>query len=116
MKTYLIPNTKQYKANLHCHTVHSDGWKTPEVLKKEYMERGYSIIAFTDHEYIVNHQHLNDDNFIAIIFFEICISFSIGIGKIGFFFRFVYDFKERGFCNINITFFNKGWGETVDHC
>ena len=70
MKTYLIPNTKQYKANLHCHTVLSDGQKTPEQIKDEYKAKGYSIVAFTDHEYIVNHQHLNDENFIAITAYE----------------------------------------------
>ena len=70
MKTYLIPNTKQYKANLHCHTVLSDGQKTPEQIKQEYKAKGYSVIAYTDHEYIVNHQDLNDENFIAITAYE----------------------------------------------
>lgn len=77
MKKYLIPNTKQHKANLHCHTVYSDGIKTPEQIKQEYMEKGYGIVAFTDHEYIVNHQDLTDDNFIAITAYEANLSGNI---------------------------------------
>ena len=45
-----------YKANLHSHSVLSDGHITVEEMKKRYMEKGYSIIAFTDHEGFFNHQ------------------------------------------------------------
>ena len=45
---YLIsPDKKQYKANLHCHSVYSDGKKTPEELKEMYKEKGYSILSIT---------------------------------------------------------------------
>ena len=38
---YLIhPEQKQYKANLHAHTVISDGKKTPEELKEMYTSHG----------------------------------------------------------------------------
>ena len=38
---YLIsPHKKQYKANLHCHSVHSDGSLTPEQLKEAYRLSG----------------------------------------------------------------------------
>ena len=56
-----------YKANLHCHTVHSDGKLTPQEVKKLYQERGYSIIAFTDHRHYANHSELNDEGFLAAI-------------------------------------------------
>lgn len=69
-KRYLIPDTKQFKANLHCHTVLSDGRMTAEEIKTEYKKRGYAVIAFTDHELIFNHQNLNDDGFIAITAYE----------------------------------------------
>ena len=69
-KKYLIPNTKQYKANLHCHTVSSDGKLTAEEIKKEYKSKGYSVVAFTDHEVIFNRQHLNDEGFIALTAYE----------------------------------------------
>ena len=34
---------KFYKANLHCHTVISDGKLTKEQIREEYRKRGYSI-------------------------------------------------------------------------
>ena len=54
MKKYLIdPNLKWYKANLHCHTNNSDGYFAPDEIKKLYMEQGYSVVAFSDHETIL---------------------------------------------------------------
>lgn len=73
-KIYLLPKTKQYKANLHCHTTLSDGKLTPEQIKLAYKKHGYSIIAYTDHEYIVNHQDLNDDEFIAVTSYEYSVN------------------------------------------
>ena len=47
-KVNLIPETGTfYKANLHCHTIHSDGRLTPEEFKKAYMDEGYSVVAYT---------------------------------------------------------------------
>ena len=73
-KTFLLPQKPKYKANLHCHTTVSDGLLTPEQIKEEYKKRGYSIVAYTDHEYIVNHQDLNDESFIAITAYEYSIN------------------------------------------
>lgn len=71
MKKYLLnPNGKQYKANLHCHSTISDGRLTIEQLKEEYMKRGYSIIAYTDHETYGYHEHLTDENFLALAGYE----------------------------------------------
>lgn len=40
-KQYLLPSKGRfYKANLHCHTVLSDGHLTAEEVKRAYMERG----------------------------------------------------------------------------
>ena len=51
MKRWLLPETGNfYKANLHLHTTVSDGVWSPEEAKRRYAERGYSILAFTDHE------------------------------------------------------------------
>ena len=75
MKTYLIdPKLKWYKANLHCHTTNSDGHFTPEEIKKIYLEHGYSIVAFTDHEVIFDNSYLCDDKFIAITSTEYSIN------------------------------------------
>ena len=73
MKIYLDSNKNYYKANMHCHSTNSDGKATPEKLKEEYMKRGYSIIAYTDHEHIIANNHLTDENFVAITSFEMNI-------------------------------------------
>lgn len=67
MKRYLIPEGGRfYKANLHSHSTVSDGELTPEEMKKLYTEKGYSIIAFTDHNHFVTHNELSDENFLAL--------------------------------------------------
>lgn len=63
----LLPSGKAYyKANLHCHTVHSDGALTPEEVKQLYQENGYSVVAYTDHRKYSRFHHLTDDTFLAI--------------------------------------------------
>ncbi len=67
MKRYLLPeNGKFYKANLHAHSTVSDGGLTPVQLKDRYKANGYSVVAFTDHELLVDHSDLNDPEFLAI--------------------------------------------------
>lgn len=64
---YLLPQSGNfYKANLHCHSTYSDGRFTPEELKAMYMEKGYSVIAFTDHGKLHPQNHLTDENFLAL--------------------------------------------------
>lgn len=71
MRKYLLGGKgKFYKANLHMHTTISDGAWTPEQAKEEYQKQGYSILAYTDHEIIVPHNELSDENFLAITAFE----------------------------------------------
>ena len=60
-----------YKANLHCHSVISDGRKTVEELKEFYKAHGYSVLAFTDHDVLLSHQDLTDDTFLALNGFEV---------------------------------------------
>ncbi len=78
MKKILLPeasnNLKYYRANLHCHSTISDGAKSPEQLKADYMAHGYSIIAFTDHEVFIPHNDLSDKNFLALNGFEFSAS------------------------------------------
>lgn len=67
MKKYLfIDDKNMYKANLHCHTTVSDGEWTPEQTKERYKAKGYSVVAFTDHEILRNHSYLNDEEFLAL--------------------------------------------------
>jgi len=75
MKKYLIdPTKRQYKANLHCHTVLSDGSLTPEEIKERYKAHGYEIVAFSDHEILHDNSHLTDDGFVAITAVEYSIN------------------------------------------
>lgn len=73
MKILLDGSKNFYKANLHCHTTLSDGALTPEQVKSEYKSRGYSIVAFTDHEHLIDHSDLNDDDFLVLTACEIAI-------------------------------------------
>ena len=67
MKQYLLPQSGHfYKANLHSHSIISDGKQTPEEMKQAYMAQGYSIIAYTDHEKLVDHSDLCDEHFLAL--------------------------------------------------
>lgn len=40
---------RQYKSNLHTHTMVSDGWMNPHTVVEKYHEKGYQILAITDH-------------------------------------------------------------------
>ena len=67
MKKYLLPEgVNWYRANMHCHSTFSDGHYTPAEIKKLYMEEGYSVVAYTDHEAIFDHSELTDENFVAL--------------------------------------------------
>lgn len=78
MRQHLLPEEGNfYKACLHVHTTCSDGLGTPEELKKMYMEKGYSILAYTDHEVIVPHNELRDENFLPITGAEISVNKNI---------------------------------------
>ena len=75
MKKYLIKKEGRfYKANLHMHTTVSDGKMTPEEVKRIYKEKGYSIVAYTDHELMLPHNELNDDEFLTLTSTEISIN------------------------------------------
>jgi len=71
MKKYLLPhNTPKYKANLHCHSNISDGKLSPEEIKEAYKSRGYSIVAYTDHEVLIPHPELADEDFLPLNGYE----------------------------------------------
>lgn len=67
----LLPRSGSfYKANLHCHTINSDGHWTPEQVKAEYQKRGYSIVAYTDHRHYGWYPELMDDTFVPLAAYE----------------------------------------------
>ncbi len=70
----LIPEAgKFYKVNMHTHTTLSDGKQTPEQIKEWYKSHGYSAVCYTDHEVLLGHEDLCDDEFIALHGYEIAI-------------------------------------------
>ncbi len=71
MQRFLLPKEGNfYKANLHCHTTCSDGKLTPEQVKAVYMDKGYSVVAYTDHYLILPHKDLTDESFVALHGYE----------------------------------------------
>ena len=75
MKKYLIPKEGNFsKANLHSHSVISDGADTPEHLKEEYKKMGYQVYAYTDHDVFIPHNDLTDDDFLALNGYEVEIN------------------------------------------
>ena len=71
MIKYLLPQKGNfYKANLHAHSTVSDGEMTPEEIKEHYKKNGYSIVAYTDHEVLVPHPELTDEDFLALYGYE----------------------------------------------
>lgn len=80
MKKYLLPESGQYyKANLHCHSNISDGKLSPEQIKQAYVSRGYSIVAFTDHDILIPHPELADPSFLPLNGFEVEINDKVDV-------------------------------------
>ncbi|MBQ8255038.1 MAG: PHP domain-containing protein [Clostridia bacterium] len=102
MKKHLLPEKGNfYKANLHVHTTISDGSLTPEEIKEVYKEKGYSVVAFTDHEAMVPHNDLNDDSFLSITAVELATNAELTHG--------VYSYRET--CHMNL--YSKDPNKTV---
>ncbi len=75
MKKHLFSENGQfYKANLHCHTNLSDGKCSPSEIKRRYKEKGYSVVAFTDHIVMIDHTTLNDEDFVALKGYELHVN------------------------------------------
>ena len=69
-KILLSSEKKQFKANLHCHSTHSDGKLTPEELKAAYKSRGYDILAITDHCNPNDYTAMSDPDFMMLTGYE----------------------------------------------
>ena len=75
MKKYLLSKEGSfYKANLHCHTNVSDGRLTPKEIKNIYKAKGYSVVAFTDHDVMIPHPELADKDFLPLNGYEMEVS------------------------------------------
>lgn len=62
-----------FKAQLHCHSKNSDGKLTVEQQKELFKEKGYSVVAFTDHEHLIDNSHLDDASFLTITSCEVAV-------------------------------------------
>ena len=72
MRQYVLPKDGNfYKANLHCHSTNSDGKMSPEELKEIYKGAGYSVLAISDHNVLIDHSELNDEDFLTLTAVEI---------------------------------------------
>ncbi|MBQ8812920.1 MAG: PHP domain-containing protein [Lachnospiraceae bacterium] len=75
MRKYLLPKEGNfYRANLHAHTNMSDGSASPELVKEVFKRMGYSIVAYTDHDIMLDRSHLNDEEFLALNGYEMEIN------------------------------------------
>ena len=75
MKQHLLPAEGTfYRANLHCHSTCSDGRLSPEELKEIYKSAGYSVLAYSDHNVLLDHSDLNDEDFLTFTSCEIDIT------------------------------------------
>lgn len=75
MRRYLLSEQGNfYRANLHTHTTVSDGKRTPEEVKHIYKSRGYSVVAYTDHDVMIDHSYLDDEDFLALRGYEMEIT------------------------------------------
>jgi hypothetical protein len=64
---HLLPQVPRYfKAALHTHTNISDGAPSPEEMKEIYKSKGYQILSITDHNIIVDHSYLNEEDFLLL--------------------------------------------------
>ncbi|MBQ9783275.1 MAG: PHP domain-containing protein [Clostridia bacterium] len=75
MKQHLFPQEGSfYRANLHCHSTCSDGRLSPEELKEIYKSAGYSVLAYSDHNVLIDHTDLNDEDFLALTSVELDVT------------------------------------------
>ena len=63
-----------YKGNLHCHSTESDGSIPPAEIARMYREKGYSFLAFSEHETYSHHAEFNAPGFLVIPAIERSVS------------------------------------------
>ena len=57
---------KWFKGNIHSHTTVSDGVVDPDKQAADYRAEGYDFLAITDHNVMLTHAHLGDENFLML--------------------------------------------------
>ena len=75
IKKHLLPQVNRFfKANLHTHSIISDGKLTREEVKEAYKALGYQILCLTDHNITVNHSDMNEPDFLMLTGVEINVN------------------------------------------
>jgi predicted metal-dependent phosphoesterase TrpH len=64
---------KWFKGNVHAHTTHSDGTRTPEQLVEIYREAGYHFLSITDHSVVTDTGGLEGEGLLLIPGTEMCV-------------------------------------------
>ena len=96
MRIDLLPkNLKYYKANLHSHSTLSDGRATPEEIKKAYKEKGYSVLALTDHNVFIPHNDLTEADFLMLNGIEYDAEATSGVHRVCHFCAIALDEKTE---------------------
>ncbi|MBE7092232.1 MAG: hypothetical protein E7365_03515 [Clostridiales bacterium] len=73
MQILLNKNMPFFKAAMHCHSTNSDGKLSVQEQKELFKKQGYSVVAFTDHEHLIDNSFLDDKDFLTITSCEIAI-------------------------------------------
>lgn len=67
MKKSLFPDGGVWlKGNIHSHSTVSDGMFSPRELAELYRDHGYAFLAMTDHNVLVSHSELPEDQIILL--------------------------------------------------
>lgn len=74
MKIELLKKGNFYKSAMHVHTNISDGKESPVTMKNAYKEKGYSVVAFTDHEIFMPHNDFTEKDFLALNGVELAVN------------------------------------------
>lgn len=73
MKYLLEKDKYRYKANLGCYSTVSFGHLSPEEIKKEYINKGYSIVAYSEENILSSQSKLSDSEFLALLSYKTSI-------------------------------------------
>lgn len=77
MKKSLFPDGGVWlKGNIHSHSTVSDGMFSPRELAELYRDHGYAFLSMTDHNVLVSHSELPEDQIILLTGLEHDLEYS----------------------------------------
>ena len=105
-----------YKANLHTHTTTSDGDSTVAERVRQYREKGYSVLAITDHIKTNDVTGFSSENFLVLNGIEthpVCPNGGNVYHLVCLNVPFSLEFPEGSDANTRINIARKAGGETI---